>query len=273
MELHEFIEKFTPRDWKYSEGYLNTLRKEPDTHADYRSFHHAIIGVFDIALQNFADKICEKQREKCNDLFLEYYSVHDKDELESNMKNFYLKGKIDILSGSFPCQKISIAGKKEGLYADGLFPEFIRAIDESRPRYAVWENVGNVRVYLPEIETEFSKIRYCLQWVSVCASWFGFPHKRERIFGIAHNTDVFGWAEIQNVAANIEKAIHEASQREFSRATCRTLQLENYAEFLRMDDGLSTELGEAEINAYGNAIVHQIAYQIFKTINEINQTK
>ncbi|MDR1879058.1 MAG: DNA (cytosine-5-)-methyltransferase [Bacteroidales bacterium] len=183
------------------------------------------------------------------------------------------KGTIDVISGGFPCQDISIAGYKKGIYAEksGLFFEMLRAVDEIRPRYVVWENVARIRKYLPVIVSAYSQIGFSSQWCTVCASWIGFPHKRERIFGIVYNTDVFGFDKIRIFARSIEKAIHEASQREFSRANGWLLWLENYGEFLQEDDGIPGKLVKNEIGAYGNAVVPEIARIIFNSIEQNKQ--
>ena len=180
------------------------------------------------------------------------------------------RGRIDVITGGFPCQDISIAGHKKGLKGErsGLFYEYIRAINECKPRVSVWENVGEVRRYLPAIIESFAKIGYSLQWMPIRASWLGFPHSRERIFGIAYNSDCFGWEQIQVQAGIIEKAISEASRRESCGTTGRKIQLEDYPKFLRMDDGLSRELASESVKAYGNAIVPQVAFQIFQAINQ-----
>jgi site-specific DNA-cytosine methylase len=65
-------------------------------------------------------------------------------------------GKIDILSGGFPCQDISVAGQNRGIAADtqsGLFFEFIRVVSEIQPRIVIFENVPQVRKYrvVPEL--------------------------------------------------------------------------------------------------------------------------
>lgn len=179
------------------------------------------------------------------------------------------RNRIEILSGGFPCQDISKAGKKEGLKGENsrLFYELIRATDECRPKYSVFENVSRVREYLPEIISAYSSIGYCLQWTTVRASWFGFPHQRERIFGIAYNTHRLGWYEIQDKARSIEKTLYEASQRQSCRADGREIRLENYTEFLRLDDGLPKKLASQCIEAFGNAIIPEIAHLIFKILN------
>lgn len=179
-------------------------------------------------------------------------------------------GMVDVFSGGFPCQDISIAGFQLGLQGkrSGLFFEKIRATDEIRPKYAVWENVSRVRKYLPTIIRAYAQIGYCLSWYTIHASWLGFPHQRERVFGVAFDTNRFGWAEIQHVSRNIEEAIYQASRWQSGRATCRQIQLENYSEFLRFDDGLPIELAQNEITAYGNAIVPYVIYLIYKCLND-----
>ena len=50
---------------------------------------------------------------------------------------------VGIISGGFPCQDLSVAGKREGLSGSrsGLFFEMVRVVDEAEPEYLVWENV------------------------------------------------------------------------------------------------------------------------------------
>ena len=178
------------------------------------------------------------------------------------------RGRVDIVTSGFPCQDISIAGKRAGIHGErsGMFFENIRAVNEIRPRIAIWENVGEITNYLPEIIESYSEIGYCLSWYTIRASWFGLPHQRERIFGVAFNTDCIGWNEIQNEARNIEKAIYEASKREFSRATCRKIQYQDYSGFMREDDGIPEGLHSESIKAYGNSIIPQIALCIFNAL-------
>jgi DNA (cytosine-5)-methyltransferase 1 len=97
--------------------------------------------------------------------------------------------KVDILTGGFPCQDISTAGKGKGLAGErsGLWREFVRAIGEIRPRIAFIENVPNlVNKGLHVVLADLAKIGYDAEWVCICASDFGALHKRERIFIIAY---------------------------------------------------------------------------------------
>lgn len=96
---------------------------------------------------------------------------------------------IDIIAGGFPCQDISVAGKQQGIEAkrSGLWKEFARLIDEIRPKYAIIENVANLRSKgLIAVLQDLWEIGYDAEWHCIPASAFGAPHRRDRIWIIAH---------------------------------------------------------------------------------------
>lgn len=96
---------------------------------------------------------------------------------------------IDVIAGGFPCQDVSIAGKKKGINAkrSGLWKEFVRLINEIRPKYAIIENVANLRsTGLISVLQDLWKIRYDAEWHCIPASAFGAPHRRDRIWIIAY---------------------------------------------------------------------------------------
>lgn len=228
------------------------------------------IGGFDLAAENAGfENIFHCELSEFGQKILKHYWPNAICYGDITKTDFTIwRDRIDIFSGGFPCQDISIAGNKEGLNGkrSGLFFEYIRAVNECRPAYAVWENVGEITKHLHTISDSFSEIGYCLSWNNIHASWFGFPHQRMRVFGVAFDTNRIGWEQIQVQASIIEKAIYEASRRKSSGTTCGKIQLENYAEFLRMDDGIPEKLVAECIKAYGNAIIPEIATVIFKAI-------
>jgi len=96
---------------------------------------------------------------------------------------------IDVIAGGFPCQDISVAGKQKGITAkrSGLWKEFVRLINEIRPKYAIIENVANLRsTGLISVLQDLWKIGYNAEWHCIPASAFGAPHRRDRIWIIAH---------------------------------------------------------------------------------------
>lgn len=127
------------------------------------------------------------------------------------------RGKIDVLTGGFPCQPFSVAGQRKGQEDDRyLWPEMLRAIREIRPTWVIGENVGGIiSMVQPGCETEvehqaslFEKTDketileqeyvveticrdleqegYSVQPVVIPACAVGAPHRRDRIFFIAH---------------------------------------------------------------------------------------
>jgi len=104
-------------------------------------------------------------------------------------KDFKTLPKIDLIAGGFPCQDISVAGKGRGIAAkrSGLWREFARLINEIRPKYAIIENVANLRSQgLINVLQDLWEIGYDAQWHCIPASAFGAPHRRDRIWIIAY---------------------------------------------------------------------------------------
>ena len=97
--------------------------------------------------------------------------------------------RIDVIAGGFPCQDISVAGKQKGITAkrSGLWKEFVRLINEIRPKYAIIENVANLRsTGLISVLQDLWEIGYNAEWHCIPASAFGAPHRRDRIWIIAY---------------------------------------------------------------------------------------
>jgi DNA-cytosine methyltransferase len=94
-----------------------------------------------------------------------------------------------LLTGGFPCQDISTAGKGAGLDGDrpGLWFEYARLIGELRPAVAVMENVGALVVRgLDRVLGSLAEIGYDAVWQDIRASDMGAPHRRERIWIVAY---------------------------------------------------------------------------------------
>ncbi len=97
--------------------------------------------------------------------------------------------KIDVICGGFPCQDISVAGKKAGITGSrsSLWKEFARLINEIKPKYAIIENVANLRGNgLITVLQDLWQIGYDAEWHCIPASAVGAPHRRDRIWIIAY---------------------------------------------------------------------------------------
>lgn len=100
-----------------------------------------------------------------------------------------LSSDIDVICGGFPCQDISVAGHQEGITGSrsNLWKEYKRLINEIRPKYAIIENVANLRNNgLVTVLQDLAEIRYNAEWHCISARNVGAPHRRDRIWIIAY---------------------------------------------------------------------------------------
>ena len=100
------------------------------------------------------------------------------------------RGKVDIVSGGFPCQPFSVAGKNKGAEDErNMWPDTFRIISEVRPQYAFLENVPNLLThkYIRRIFADLASIGYDCEWDIVGASDLGAPHRRKRVWLLAYS--------------------------------------------------------------------------------------
>jgi DNA (cytosine-5)-methyltransferase 1 len=127
---------------------------------------------------------------------------------------------IDIIAGGFPCQDISLAGKGAGLAGarSGLWWEFHRLIQETKPKWVIAENVSALRNRgLDEVLRSLTEIGYDAEWHCIPASYVGAPHRRDRVWIVAYPNVHDGrhgrGAEPSNGQARLE--LRRGSQRQF----------------------------------------------------------
>ena len=257
------------------------------------------------------------------------------------------RGTIDILTGGFPCQPYSSAGKRLGKEDERhLWPHMLRAISEIKPTYVVGENVRGLTnwsggLVFEEVCADLEGEGYEIQPILLPACAVGAPHRRDRIWFVASNsnsrrlerTKESGWDSINAIGeSEFRTATNSDSIRQHERkcdneeftserginaqydinendgqgnAADTSHKRQEYAlengklEGRRFgqsyqrgfwntfpsqspicggDDGLPTELDgitfskwrQESIKGYGNAIVPQVAYQIFKVIAEMD---
>lgn len=153
---------------------------------------------------------------------LDYWFPNSKSYEDITKTNFTeWRGKINVLTGGFPCQPFSCAGQRKGAEDDRyLWPEMLRAIREIQPDWVVGENVaGILSMVQPGSETalgreeslfgevdrkrilhrqeyvvetvcnDLEREGYFVQPVVIPACAVGAPHRRDRVFFIAHRAD------------------------------------------------------------------------------------
>lgn len=96
---------------------------------------------------------------------------------------------VDLICGGFPCQDISNAGKRAGIDGErsGLWSEFARVVGLVRPRVIVVENVAALLGRgVERVLGDLAALGYDAEWSTLRASDVGAPHRRERLFVVAH---------------------------------------------------------------------------------------
>lgn len=224
------------------------------------------------------------------------------------------RGTIDVLTGGFPCQPYSVAGKRLGKEDERhLWPEMLRAIREIEPSFVVGENVRglvnwNGGLVFDEVQTDLENAGYEVIPFILPACAVGAPHRRDRVWFVAHANDIRGDKQSKStkqqrrteIGTTSKKSLcgeflWNASDTKMPRGEGQRVTEQEQGEFNRFDcddiragfkffptqppicggyDGLPYELDgitfskwrNESIKAYGNAIVPQVAFEIFKAI-------
>lgn len=114
-------------------------------------------------------------------------------EINRDIRTYQNPPFVDIISGGFPCQDISIAGKGIGIIGErsGLWSEMYRIVRDVRPRYVIIENSPMLLVRgFEQVLCNLSEIGYDAEWQCLSGTDFGIQQGRERIYCIAYPHEV-----------------------------------------------------------------------------------
>lgn len=176
-------------------------------------------------------------------------------------------GKPALITGGFPCQDTSYAGLRAGIAGErsGLVFEQLRLLRDLQPDWAVFENVPGFRTNgLKEVLGEIAKIGYDAEWYSLRASGFGAPHRRERIFIVAHpeRDQQPSQEPCRGKVGRMGRLVKPVPWDQPVQCALR--------EFRGVDDG--TAYGVDRTDSIRNAVVPQEIFPIFAAIaEEINR--
>lgn len=220
-----------------------------------------------------------------------------------------------ILSGGFPCQPYSTAGKRLGKEDERhLWPEMLRVISEIQPRWVVGENVSGLiswsgGLVFEEVQLDLEAKGYEVQAFILPAASVNAPHRRDRVWFVAYSNNKRkgnGFAEIRGKNEKVPQrnddtkscnsGVFNATDSESSRLQTRLKgqgEIESRGANIAMgarqwdrfptqsalcsrNDGLSGRLDSItfprwrneSIKAAGNAIVPQVAFEIFEAIKD-----
>ena len=227
------------------------------------------------------------------------------------------RGQIDILSGGFPCQPYSAAGKRLGKEDDRhLWPEMLRATRGIRPGWVVGENVRGLTnwsggLVFDEVQSDLEAEGYEVLPFLLPACAVNAPHRRDRIWFVAYaggeqlqeRAPIGNGQDKEKERAGMDNRFERPSDTWDATYTDRRRQSgkeygkkesgwiaekslypdwQNFptqSPVCNGDDGLSSRLDgitfpkwrNESIKAGGNAIVPQVVYQIFKSIESYDQ--
>jgi DNA (cytosine-5)-methyltransferase 1 len=217
-----------------------------------------------------ADKRCQRVLEK------NFKSV----PIHSDIKTLYGenikadKSRPVIVVGGFPCQPYSSRGRRLGKNDDRhLWPEMLRVIRETRPRYVVGENVNGIITWndgmvFEDICSDLEAEGYEVQAVILPALSVGAYHRRDRVWFIANSN---------GERRDKLQAIPEPSKENESSWVGDKRGLPDWSELespIRgADNGLPNRMDRHRLKQLGNSIVPQVAFQIFKAIETIDNKR
>lgn len=184
---------------------------------------------------------------------------------------------VTVISGGFPCQPFSSAGKRRGDKDDRyLWPEMFRVISEIRPRWIVGENVvGIVHLALDRVLSDLEGIGYACQTFIIPACAVGAQHRRDRVAIVAADSDCFGCGRRGGQQRNDGNRTYPNAKRQtgWGKVSYSTVPpVWNQTALsgdLRKDYGVSDWVDR--IKSLGNAVVPQQFYPIFRAIYDIER--
>jgi DNA (cytosine-5)-methyltransferase 1 len=133
-------------------------------------------------------------------------------------------GQVDILTGGFPCQPYSSAGKQLGKADERhLFPYMLRCIKEVKPKWVIGENVRGLvswggGMVFNEVCDDLEREGYEVQPFLIPAASVGAPHQRQRIWFVAHSNDKGRSGEFREVQKENGEISERNNDAKFSNA-------------------------------------------------------
>lgn len=186
-------------------------------------------------------------------------------------------GLVDVVSGGFPCQPFSVAGRQRGVDDPrNMWPATIDTIRRVRPKFAFLENVPALLSsgYFGTVLGDLAESGYDARWKVISAEELGAPHKRERLWIVAYNNSVVsprgGGSRRQDLQAEVRKDAEVVEERNGWElelgAVDGVLRVDTYAGARRMVHGIPNYVDR--IRALGNAQVPIVAAVAWKILAE-----
>ena len=115
-------------------------------------------------------------------------------------------GTVDIITGGYPCQPFSVAGKQKGVEDKRhLWPDMFRIIKECKPTWVIGENVGgHIKLGLDSVLQDLESEGYTVRAFSISASSVGANHQRERVWTVGYSEHSYAMEDTRQYGRRIE---------------------------------------------------------------------
>lgn len=179
---------------------------------------------------------------------------------------------VDVISGGFPCQDISISGKGKGIKGEksGLWNEMRRVIQEVNPNFVIIENSPQLtRKGLEKVLFDLSEIGHDAEWQCISNASFGFSHTRERIYIISYSNKIRSKGSYESsIFQKIFQKRGESSKEIDLSLPMQRIDFNGEFDTSRINDGFSEGLDKLRpsFEAYGNAVNPYVAHYLFECI-------
>ena len=168
------------------------------------------VGGFDLAMQRQGVRVVASVEidKKCNEVLAKHFPDATQFDDVTTVKGSDLIGagfnpSRGIIAGGFPCQDVSVAGKRAGLAGarSGLFWEAARIVEEAQSEYFILENVpgllsSNKGADFGVVVGTMADLGYSVGWRVLDAQYFGVPQRRKRVFIVGRRSTSDGIAEV-----------------------------------------------------------------------------
>jgi DNA (cytosine-5)-methyltransferase 1 len=178
---------------------------------------------------------------------------------------------ITLLTGGFPCQPFSNAGKRRGKDDDRyLWPQMLRVIQEARPAWIVGENVvGIIGLALDQVCSELEAFGYEVEPIIIPACSINAPHRRDRVWIIANTKGIDDNRQRRSKFSEESRQIFHRGN--ISHNGWEEKWTKTATSLCRVANGIPHRVDR--LKGLGNAIVPQVAYQIIKGIAKLVKEK
>jgi len=184
------------------------------------------------------------------------------------------QGMVDVITGGFPCQPFSVAGKQAGENDPrNMWPQTRDTIGIVRPRYIFLENVSGLlsHAYIWAILSDITKMGYDCRWGIVGAGDISAPHKRERVWVVGVNSRCNKCNSFKAVSGVTEEAkacrvLQGFLLQEGKKNNSELWSIDQLSSFQRMAHGVAHRVDR--LKAIGNGQVPAVAALAWQILSQ-----